>query len=181
MKNFSIHIYETDLCLIYVSGLISKLCKSHKINRELFSNFLFLKKDYIYLFERESEREWAWAGWRAEGERESQADSVPSTEPNAGLHLTTLRSWPEPKSRVQRLTDWATQAPLFSLFLFTEGICVSLVNCKYLEGFVSKVIFINSFVFLEVKRFYIMDFISLIHVRVYFFLFLVSVWFIVFF
>ena len=109
--------------------LLSKLCKSHKINRELFSNFLFLKKDYIYLFERESERERAWAGWRAEGERESQADSVPSTEPNAGLHLTTLRSWPEPKSRVGRLTDWATQVP--PVFYFKR-------KCRRATGWLSQ-------------------------------------------
>ena len=30
--------------------------------------------------------------------QESQTDSVLSTEPNVGLHLTTLRSRPEPKS-----------------------------------------------------------------------------------
>ena len=35
-----------------------------------------------------------------------------SVEPDVGLSLMTLRSWPEPKSRVPRLTEWATQAPL---------------------------------------------------------------------
>ena len=34
-----------------------------------------------------------------------------STEPQAGLHLTTLRSQPEPKPRAGRLTDCVTQAP----------------------------------------------------------------------
>ena len=28
-----------------------------------------------------------------------------------GLDLRTLRSWPEPKSKVRHTTDWATQAP----------------------------------------------------------------------
>lgn len=32
-------------------------------------------------------------------------------EPEAGLGLTTLRSKPEPKSRVGQLTDQATQVP----------------------------------------------------------------------
>lgn len=35
-----------------------------------------------------------------------------STEPDAGLDLTTLRSWPELKSRVRYLTYWTTQSPL---------------------------------------------------------------------
>ena len=34
---------------------------------------------------------------------------MPSTKPNTGLDLTTLRSWPEPKSRVRCLTNWTTQ------------------------------------------------------------------------
>ena len=37
-------------------------------------------------------------------ERESQADSLPSVEPDRGLDLMTLRSSPELKSRVRHLT-----------------------------------------------------------------------------
>ena len=44
-------------------------------------------------------------------ERESQADSPLSAEFSVGLDLTTLRSWPEPKSRVRHLTVWVTQVP----------------------------------------------------------------------
>ena len=40
---------------------------------------------------------------------------MPSSE--TGLNLTIMRSWPEPKSRVQRLTDWATHVPLKLLFV----------------------------------------------------------------
>lgn len=62
----------------------------------------------IFFKERESA---SWEGQREKG-RESQADSMPSTEPNAELDLTTLRSGPEPKSRVRRLTDCViTQVP----------------------------------------------------------------------
>ena len=38
-------------------------------------------------------------------ETKSQADSVLSVEPDVGLHLLTLRSWPELKSRFRPLTD----------------------------------------------------------------------------
>lgn len=44
-------------------------------------------------------------------EREYEAGSIPSGESDAGLNLTTLVSWREPRSRVGPLTDWTTQAP----------------------------------------------------------------------
>ena len=40
-----------------------------------------------------------------------------SAEPDAGLISQTVRSWPEPKSRVGRWAHWATQAPLQVNFL----------------------------------------------------------------
>ena len=46
-----------------------------------------------------------------EGGRETQADSALSTEPDVGLDLMTPRSLPEPKPRVGRLTNCATQVP----------------------------------------------------------------------
>ena len=47
-----------------------------------------------------------------ERETESQAGSiVPEWSPTWGLNPWTLSSWPETKSRVGCLTDWATQAP----------------------------------------------------------------------
>lgn len=63
-------------------------------------DFLFLKILFIYL-ERNLARE------REEGqrERESQTESLLSTEPDSRLHLMTLRSCPEQKSRVGLLTD----------------------------------------------------------------------------
>jgi len=63
-------------------------------------------KDFIYLFERERS---------GERERENPKQTPkPSAEPEGGLDLTTLRSWPEPKPRVQCSTYLATQAPLRS-------------------------------------------------------------------
>ena len=52
-------------------------------------------------------------------ERESQADSMPSTEPDVGFDLMTVSSWPEPKSKVGHLTDWATS----SAFTYFLSIC----------------------------------------------------------
>ena len=62
----------------------------------------FLKNLFIHLRE---------AG---EGQRERERGSrLPlSREPHMGLDLTTLGSQPEPKPRVRRLTDRATQEPL---------------------------------------------------------------------
>ena len=45
---------------------------------------------YLILFIWERERENEQGGARGEGERESQADSMPSMEPNVGLDPMTL-------------------------------------------------------------------------------------------
>ena len=77
--------------------------------------FIFWMFMYLFVYsEREREREGA-SGGRAEreGERESQASLAPPAQsPTQDSNSWTVRSWPEPKSRVGRLTDWATQAPL---------------------------------------------------------------------
>ena len=69
---------------------------------------LFLKR-FIYFTERKKE-------WWVRGlgkERESEADSVLSIEPDAGLKLTAPRSPPEPKLKSQRLNQLShTGAPL---------------------------------------------------------------------
>ena len=44
-------------------------------------------------------------GAQKEREKEKQADAPQSVEHDAGLDPRTLRSWPEPKSRVGHLTD----------------------------------------------------------------------------
>ena len=71
--------------------------------------FLFSFVIFIYFL--------AGGGAKGEGEQESQAGSTPSAEPDTGLNPTTLRSWPELKSWVGCFTNWATQAPLFSVSL----------------------------------------------------------------
>ena len=60
------------------------------------------------------------SGGRAEiGKTESQAGSAQTVQsPMWGSNSQTVRSWPEQKSRVRRLTDWATQALLNSAVAF---------------------------------------------------------------
>ena len=65
----------------------------------------------FYLFwEREV---WTWG----EVEQESQGICPLNMDPNVGFSLKTPRSWPEPKSRVGCLTNWATQVPHGMCFL----------------------------------------------------------------
>ena len=51
---------------------------------------------------------------RAEGERDSQAESVLSAEPNVRLSLVMLRDHELSRNQVRCLTYCATQAPLSS-------------------------------------------------------------------
>ena len=51
--------------------------------------------------ERERERESAWVGEGRGRERKRKSE--------AGLNVRTVRSWPEPKSRIRCLTNWATR------------------------------------------------------------------------
>ena len=72
---------------------------------------------YYFSFERQKESMHVWVGGGAEeeGERESYAGSMSNAKPQVALDLMT-RSWPEPKSRVGRLTYWVTQEPLQHYF-----------------------------------------------------------------
>ena len=49
--------------------------------------------------------------WERVGEGEKHTPHWGQSLTWHSLHPTTLRSWPELKSRVRHLTDWATQAP----------------------------------------------------------------------
>ena len=101
-----VNFYIDDSWWIYHPGIgiIDHVLKTvNKFKCCLPINLIFL--DLFFLFrKREREREWG-AG------RESQVDSLLSVELNTGLDLMTLRSLPEPKSRVRCSIDWATQVP----------------------------------------------------------------------
>ena len=79
----------------------------------------------IYLFLRERTccvHRWVREGQR-EGETDSQAGStLPAQSPTWGSNSQTVRSWPEPKSRVGRLTDGATQVHLANPLLI-KALC----------------------------------------------------------
>ena len=45
---------------------------------------------------------------------------MPSVEPEAGLDRTSMRSWPELKSKVGRSTEWTTQVPLKQSFYISK-------------------------------------------------------------
>ena len=83
---------------------------------------------FIFVRERERERVHMHAhreGAEKEGEREFQAGSVLSAQSlTQGWNSQTMRSWPELKSRVECLTNWATQVPqtlYFSLLKYPFG------------------------------------------------------------
>ena len=80
-----------------------------RLSLNLFFKFFF---NVLFIFETERDRAWTEEGqW--EGDIESETGSrlwAVSTEPDAGLELMDreIMTWAE----VDRLTDWATQAPL---------------------------------------------------------------------
>lgn len=68
---------------------------------------------FIFLIFILRENEGEWGG--AQGEREFQAGSMismePDKEPDVGLKLMTMKLWPEPKSRAGYLTHWTLLVP----------------------------------------------------------------------
>ena len=83
--------------------------------------YLFIYCLMFIYFERARTSVWE-RGWERERQRErgrmpSRLCAV-SAEPDWGSNSRTIRSWPEPKSEVGHLTNWATQAPANHLFLF---------------------------------------------------------------
>ena len=73
----------------------------HLFHLDYVSHFFVI----FFLKERESERAQADEKGQRERERESQTGSTLSTEPDAGLDLTTMKSSPKPKSRVRCSND----------------------------------------------------------------------------
>ena len=109
-----------------------KKCKSRVIKRMVhvftFNNFngtinTFFKK-ILFIH-------WWEGGHRGGGrgrEKESQADSMQSPESDTGLHITTLKSRPEPRPSDRCLTNWVTQAPQQLLLRFFFSMTTYIVS-----------------------------------------------------
>ena len=80
------------------------------------------KRSLFLYFERESERTCTWGRGKERGrERASKTGCTLSAQSLMwGSISWTLRSWPELKSRVGRLTDWATPVPQITFFLSSQ-------------------------------------------------------------
>ena len=86
----------------------------------------------VYLFfEWERKSSHRKGGADREEERESQEGSTLSAQsPMRGWNSWTMRLWPELRSRVGRLTDWATQVPLEGT-PFEEGLMEPHLPCNF--------------------------------------------------
>ena len=93
---------------------LEPFCPSVALKHNVNDNFFF-----IYLFwEKERKR-----GRERGGKRESQAGSTLSAQsPTRGWNPWTMRSWPEPKSRVGCLANGATQEPQWQIFITVSGL-----------------------------------------------------------
>ena len=110
----------------FTFGALSKYVKASHLY--LAKTSLMLKSLVCFLFfvflERESAHERVGqGGWRKRAERKRKRIlSKLHAQHRALLDCpTTLRSWPEPKSGVRCSTSWATQAPLWKVFLRQIG------------------------------------------------------------
>ena len=128
-NKFSVSVTET-----YTTICIN-LC-SHSIRTVVGSGRLYFFLKILFIWEREREHVNMWE--EGQREREPQADSMLSREPDLGLDLGIQRPWPELKPRVGRSTDWATQEPLWqTLFILLR----TAYQRKYSLGTEKSVVF----------------------------------------
>ena len=91
---------------------------------------------FLIILERECTRAREKDRWR---ERESQAGSMLSPEPNSGLNPTILGLWPELKSKFRHSTDRATQSPWDWSFYQTKLMEWSRIFICWSQGFHRRV------------------------------------------
>ena len=80
----------------------------------------------VYFWESEREREHTcvcWGGAETKGERIPRGSMVSAQSLMWDSKSQTMRSWPERKSRVGSLTDWATQVPRHMQYINTYFVC----------------------------------------------------------
>ena len=97
--------------------MLKKKVGSNSDNLHIWTHY-FLKKIYLLILKRERERRGTGRGRGRE--IQAEADSAVSTEPNAGLHLMTLRSGPQQKPRAGHWNDCATQVPHEHIIFYTK-------------------------------------------------------------
>ena len=119
LSSFKYIMFSIWMCWLecHVILLVKTMLKFYHIVFPLLSSLFYFFDVYLFILrERESR-----GGTEREGDKESQSGSaLPMQSPMWGSNSQSLRSWPEPKSRVRWLTDWATKVALTSGF-FTMG------------------------------------------------------------
>ena len=99
---------------------------------------------YIYIIFFFFESAQAEEGQRErERERENPKQAFCPVQKDMGLDPTTMRSWPEPKSRVRRSASWATQALEEGSVRFTLKSAVYETSRYFIS--VPKLVFCLSF------------------------------------
>ena len=98
---------------LYLQGMLRNGWSDREWSDTVFKKIFWT---FIFIFERERVCVCVHASkWKRGRDRETEDQNQSSLRvqtPLWGLNSQTGKSWPEPKSRVSRLTDWATQAPL---------------------------------------------------------------------
>ena len=101
---------------------------------ELFWLISFWKNLCMYC---ERDREKASEGGVQRGRIPSRLHEVSAQSTMRGSNSGYAKSWPEPKSRVRRSTDWATRVPHFTNFLVRQAQTLGLPHtlCSTLSTF----------------------------------------------
>ena len=135
------HLQQPSVCSLFQWAFFFYTPHMGEVIRHLlFYDIIIFFNVYLFIL-----GEWDGRAER-EGERESQAGSVLSVQsPTWGSVWQTMRSWSEPKSRVGRLTEWTTQAPLI-LFLSDKDMTVAQREKRKGKYLGSQLHFLNELI-----------------------------------
>ena len=128
---WQVHRTNTNLpCLQFFCHCQHHLRRAWDEKEEAMSFFFFFLFFFMFSYFREKEHTRVHSstgeGLEREGDRESHAGSTLLAQSmTPGSNSQSSRSWPEPKWRVGRWINWATQVPLSASFLHN-----SFVLCR---------------------------------------------------